>query len=262
MSTDEKKLTLLGHLDELRIRLTRGAIAVAVATVISFIFADQIFGILTYKSAFTQPVFETLTSQFHLVAPPNLNLIAIEMTEMIGIYMKVCITAGFIIAMPYLVYEFVMFVSPALTPKEKRYVYVILPWIALMFLFGVVFTYFILLPPATRFLTDFGSDIATIQIRIGNYISLVTRLLLAVGLVFELPVVTSLLARLGVVSGKWLAGKRKWAFVAAFIVGAIITPTLDPVNQTLVALPLIVLYELSIWLAYLFQKKKPADISS
>ena len=192
----------------------------------------------------------------HLSPPPNIGLIYIDMTEMLGTYMKVSLVAGIILAMPFLVYELVMFVAPALTAKEKRFVYLILPWITAMFLIGVVFTYFILLPPATRFLLTFGSDIATPQIKVGNYVGLVTRLLLAVGLIFELPVVTTLLAQFGIISGKWLASKRKLAIVIAFILGGIITPTLDPVNQTLVALPLIVLYEMSIWLARIFQKRK------
>ena len=262
MSNDEKRLTILGHLDELRKRLTRSVIIVAITTAISFIFAKQIFSILTYKSQLTKPIFDVLTNKFHLVAVPDISLIFIDMTEMIGIYMKVCLVSGIILAMPYLTYELIMFVSPALTSKEKRYVYIVLPWIALMFLTGVVFTYFILLPPAVRFLLTFASDIATPQIRIGNYISLATRLLLAVGLVFELPVLTTFLSRLGVITSKWLAEKRKIAIVLAFIIGAMITPTIDPVNQTLVSVPLIVLYEMSIWLARLIHKKEPRTVKT
>ena len=164
--------------------------------------------------------------------------------------------------MPYLIYHVVMFISPALTRKEKRRVYLILPWVALMFAAGVVFSYFILIPPAVQFLMTFGSDIATPQIKIGNYISIVTRLLLAIGLVFEMPVLTTLLARLGVINSKWLASKRKMAIIFAFILAAIITPTFDPINQTLVAAPLIVLYEMSIWLAKLAQRREPRTVAS
>jgi len=181
------------------------------------------------------------------------------MTEMIGIYMKVSLAGGIMLTMPYLVYHIIMFVSPALTRREKRYVYLILPWIALMFAGGVVFAYFILIPPATRFLLSFGSDIASPEIRIGNYISLVTRLLLSIGLVFELPVITTFLARLGIITSRWLASKRKIAIIFAFVLAAIITPTFDPINQTLVAAPLIILYEMSIWLAKLVQRRKPRE---
>ncbi len=262
MSNDERKLTLFGHLAELRTRLVRAVIAVAITTILSFIFARPIFDLLTYKSGLTRPIFDVLTNGFHLFPVPDINLIYIDMTEMLGTYMRVCLASGIILAMPYLIYELVMFVSPALTQREKRFVYTIFPWVALMFVIGVLFTYFILLPPAIRFLLTFGSGIATPQIKIGSYISLVTRLMLAVGLVFEMPVVTTLLARLGVVTSKWLASKRKWAIVIAFVVGAIITPTLDPINQALVALPIIVLYEMSIWLAKLVQRRVPQVVTS
>ena len=240
MSNDERELSILGHLTELRKRLIRSVIAVIITTALSFLFYNEIFDILIRP------------------APPGIALQAIEITEMLGTIMKVCLTSGVILAMPYLTYELIMFVSPALTPREKRYVYLGLPWLALMFASGVVFTYFILLPPAIRFLLTIGSDIATIQPRIRDYISIVTRLLLAVGLVFEMPVLTTFLARLGIVKSKWLADRRKIAIIFAFILAAIITPTFDPINQSLVALPLIVLYEMSIWLARLVQRKEPA----
>ena len=238
--SDHEKLTLLSHLLELRTRLIRSVIAIAVASVIAFIFYDWIFYILKLPAE-------------------GISLIYIEMTEMIGIIMKVCLTAGIMLAMPYLVYEGIMFVSPALTTREKKYVYFIIPWIALMFLGGVAFGYFILIPPATRFLTSFGADIAVPEIRVGNYVSVVARLLLAIGLVFEMPVITTFLARLGVLKPKWLSDRRRTAVIVAFILAAIITPTFDPINQSLVAIPLIVLYEMSIWLAKLVYRKEPAE---
>ncbi len=239
----DARLTVLSHLTELRQRLIKSAIAVVVTTVIAFIFAKHIFEILIWPAG-------------------GIDLIYIEMTEMIGTYMRVSLVAGIIVAMPYLVYQFFMFVSPALSRKEKKYVYLILPWVTLMFAGGVAFGYFILVPPATKFLISFGSEIATPQIKIGNYISVVTRLLLAIGLVFEMPVVTSFLARLGIITSKWLASRRRTAIIVAFILAAIITPTFDPINQSLVAAPLIVLYEMSIWLAKLFQRREPRAATS
>ena len=233
----DKKLSVLKHLSELRRRLIRCVIAVSITSIISFIFAKQIFQIL-------------------ILPTEGINLVYIEMTEMIGTYMKVSLASGIILAMPYLVYQVIMFVSPALTRKEKKYVYLILPWIAFMFMGGVIFGYFILIPPATKFLITFGSDIATPQIKIGNYISIVTRLLLAIGCVFEMPVITTFLARLGIITPGWLARKRKGAVIFAFILAAMVTPTIDPINQCLVAVPLIGLYEVSIWLARLVQRKE------
>jgi len=231
------KLTLIGHLGELRQRLLKSLIALAITTAVSFVFAEHIFNLL--------------------IAPAgDINLIFIEMTEMIGTYMKVSLVSGVVLAMPYLVYHLIMFVSPALTRQEKKNVYLILPWVTLMFIGGVAFGYYILIPPAVKFLMTFGSSIATPQIKIGNYISIIARLLVANGIAFETPVIISFLAKLGIVTSKTLASKRRHAIVIAFILAAIITPTWDPVNQSLVAAPLIVLYELSIWLAKIFQPKE------
>jgi len=229
------------HLEELRRRLIVCLVAVTAGILIAFAFAGQLFAILIRPAG-------------------DINLIFVEVTEMLSTYMQVCLISGIIIAMPVLVYELIVFVSPALTPREKKYVWIILPFIILMFAGGVIFGYFVLIPPAMQFLLSFGADIATPQIRIGNYISLVSRLLLAIGLVFETPVITTFLARLGILSSKWLAARWKWAVILAFVLGAVITPTLDPVNQTLIALPLIVLYLLSILLARLFEKRKEPDL--
>ena len=234
---DESKLNILEHLAELRSRLFRAVIAVVITTIIAFVFADQIFHVLTLPAEGNQLIF-------------------IDLTEMFGMYMNVCLAAGIFLAMPYLVYQTLMFITPALTIKEKRYVYIIVPWIVFMFVAGVAFSYFVLLPPAINFFFSFGSNVATPQIRIGSYITVVTRVMLATGFIFELPVAATFLAKLGIITSEWLAGKRKWAVVLAFVLGAIITPTFDPLNQTLVAAPLIVLYEMSIWLAKLVQRKQ------
>ena len=236
MSTD-KKLTVFDHLGELRNRLVKSVIVVVVTTVLAFIFYEQIFDIL-------------------LVPAQGIELQAIKVTERLGTIMRVSMVTGIMVAMPYLSYQFIMFLSPALTRKEKKYVYLILPWVALMFAVGVLFAYFIVVPRTIFFLMTFGSDIATTGWAISDYISIITRLLLTVGLVFEMPVITTFLSRLGIIKVKWLAAKRKTAVVVAFILAAMITPTIDPISQTLVALPLIALYEMSIWLAKLVQKKE------
>ena len=238
MSNKEKKLSVLGHFGELRKRLIRSVIVLVITAIISFVFYEQIFEILIYP------------------APEGINLQAIKMTEMLGTTMRVALISGIILAMPYLTYELVMFVSPALTSREKKYVYLVLPWIALMFAAGVVFAYFILIPRITGFLISWGSDIVAVQPMFSDYINVVTRLLLVVGLVFEMPVLTTFLSRIGIIKPKWLADKRKPAIIIAFILAAIITPTIDPINQCLVALPLIALYEMSIWLSKLVYKRK------
>ncbi len=237
MTAGEQKLTLLGHIYEMRRRLVRSVIAVVIGVIISFIFYQWIFYILKLPIGDNILYFTKLTDPF-------------------GITMKVCLGAGMIIAMPYLTIQAVLFIRPALTKKEEKYVYLILPWVALMFLGGVVFGYYILIPPAVSFLLGFGSTLATPIVTIDSYISLITRLLVAIGLVFELPVLTTFLARMGIVKPEWLAAKRKLAIIGAFILAAIITPTFDPINQSLVAIPLVLLYEISIWLAKLVYRRK------
>jgi sec-independent protein translocase protein TatC len=238
MSSNEKKLSVLGHFSELRKRLIRSIIVLVITAIISFVFYEEIFDILIYP------------------APEGISLQAIKMTEMLGTTMRVALICGVILAMPYLTYELVMFVSPALTRREKRYVYIVLPWIALMFAAGVAFAYFILIPRITGFLIGWGSNIVSVQPMFSDYVNIVTRLLLVVGLVFELPVLTTFLSRIGVIKPKWLADKRKPAIIISFILAAIITPTIDPINQCLVAAPLILLYEMSIWLSKLVYKRK------
>jgi sec-independent protein translocase protein TatC len=241
--SEEKKLTFMGHIRELRGRLAWSVLALGITTIIAFVFADKIF--------------------HFLIAPAgDIHLIYTEMTEMFSAYMIVSLAGGFVLAMPFFVYQIVMFVSPALTRREKKYVYIALPWITLMFLGGVAFGYFILLPPAMKFLITFGSDIATPQIKIGNYITLVTRLLVAIGAVFETPVIITFLSSLGIVSPQWLSNKRKWAYIGGFILAAIITPTMDPINQSLVAAPLIVLYEISIILSKIVYRRRAKGVPS
>jgi sec-independent protein translocase protein TatC len=239
MSQDEK-ITLLGHLKELRQRLIKVSIAVVITTSISFFFYERIFEWLKIPAG-------------------DINLIFIDMTEGLATVMKVCMVSGLIIAMPYLIYHLLMFILPALTSREKKMVFMVMPWITLMFAGGVAFGYYVLIPPATRFLLDFSGDIAEPQIRVGNYIGFVTRLLLSIGLVFETPVVTTFLARLGIIDSKWLAKKRRLAIIFAFVLAAVITPTFDPINQCFVAVPLIILYEMGVWLAKLVGKKKTAS---
>ena len=237
----ETKMTILGHLAELRSRLLKSVIAVIITSSLSFVFADKIFQILVLPAKGTEFIF-------------------VDMTEMLSNYIKVCLTAGIMIAMPFLAFQLLMFAAPALTPKEKGSIFVALPVIVFMFIAGAAFSYFVLLPPALNFLTTFGSEIATPQIRISSYLSIVTRLILATGIMFELPVISTFLARLGIITPEWLARKRKFAFVLSFILAAIITPTADPVNQSLVAAPLIVLYEMSIGLAKLVGKKHAGSV--
>ncbi len=233
----EDKLPIRSHFEEARKRLLKCFIAVVITTIVSFIFAKDIFNILKSRAA-------------------GINLIYIEMTEMIGTYFMVAFVSGIVLALPFLVYQLVMFIRPGLTPDERKYLYIFLPSVILSFAAGVAFGYFILLPPALRFLVSFGSEIATPQIRVESYVSLILRLLFALGLCFETPLLIFFLAKIHILTPEQLSGFRKFAVVGAFTLGAIITPTFDPINQTLVAVPIILLYEVGILLAKLAWRRE------
>lgn len=230
--TGEGRLTLIEHLGELRTRLIRASLAIAMGTAVSFMFTRQLLELLAVP-----------------LGPFRSQLISVEMTEYFGAYMRVALTAGIILAMPVVVYEVVGFVTPGLTGRERRLLFLWLPFVTVSFAVGVAFAFFVVLPPAARFLLFFGAETVTVMVRISNYVSFVTTLLLWIGIIFELPVVLALLTRLGVVNYRKLAGWRKYAILLAFVVAAVVTPTPDPVNQTLVALPMIVLYEIGVQLA-------------
>ena len=211
-------------------------------TVVAFVFHRQILTLLI------QPA-ESLQGD-------NIQLIYTRATEMLGISMKISLLGGLMLAFPLLVYQLVMFVSPGLTPKEKRYLYVSMPGIFLAFVAGVAFGYLILLPPAMRFLLTFNTDIASPFISIGDYINLMVNLLFWLGIVFETPVVMFMLAKLRVVTYKTFTRGRKLAVILAFILGAMITPTFDPINQSLVAIPIVMLYEIGILLARFARRRE------
>lgn len=236
-SGNESRAPFMEHLKELRNRLVRCAIAVGVGLLVGMFFGSQVIRLLKIPGA-------------------NINLITTTLMEPLATYFQASILTGAIIAMPVLVYQFLAFASPGLTAREKRTIFSVLPFIIFMFLAGVAFAYFVALPPALTFLYGFNNSVSHALPSLSNYISLVIRILLAFGLVFEMPLIIMALARIGVVSPQWMAARRKWWILLAFIIAAFITPTPDPVDQTVVAVPLILLIELGILLARLVYKKR------
>ena len=210
-----------------------------ITTAVAFVFYKQIIRLLLRPA------------DLEAAADGGPGLVFIEVTEMVAVTMKVSLVSGLVLAFPIVLYQVIMFVAPGLTSREKRYLFAFMPAVVLAFAAGVSFGYFVLIPPAISFLVGWGSDIATPMIRIGNYVNVIVMLLFWMGVVFETPIVMFLLAKLGIVSWRGFARWRKYWVVVAFILGALITPTFDPMNQSLVAVPLIVLYELGIWLARL-----------
>jgi sec-independent protein translocase protein TatC len=236
-----RPMTLLEHLLELRTRLIWCALALIIGVVVSSIFTNQLMHFLL------DPAKEQA---------PQLELIFTAPMENVATYFKVALLGGLILAMPMFIYQSLMFVLPALTPQEKKWVIPLVVGILLSFLAGVAFSFYIILPPSANVLFNFNSDIAEPAIRVGSYFDFVSRLLFWVGVTFEMPIFILALARFGMITGRQLLGWWRFAIVGAFVLSAIITPTIDPVTQTLVAGPIIVLWLIGTGLAFIFGRPR------
>lgn len=223
-------MPLMEHLRELRTRLVRAALALLVTTAASFVIAKRVLEYLISPMGSTLPQ-------------------ALKPTEVIGNYMKVALICGVTLAMPVIVYQIGRFVTPALTKKERRYLYLLVPGATLSFVAGSAFAFYVMMPTAIPFLQGFLADIIEQKWAIGEYLSFVTSLLFWIGLSFELPLFVYFLAKLGIVNAQMLSKNRKYAIIAISILAAVITPTVDPLNMFLVMGPLIILYELGVILA-------------
>jgi sec-independent protein translocase protein TatC len=231
MATErDKELSLVQHLIEFRDRLMVASIAVVITTALSFIFTTQIIKWLLLPSGVDR-------------------LLALSPTESFTTYFRVALFSGIALAMPVILYEIYAYIDPALYPNERRFVRIIgLPVLGL-FAGGMAFCYFVLLPRAIPFLINFGGEVIDNQLRAADYLSFVTTFILGMGIVFEVPVIIWALVRVGVVKRSWLAAQRRYVFLISFVAAAILTPTPDPFNQTLVAIPMYLLYELGLFLA-------------
>lgn len=232
---EELRQPLTHHLRELRTRLIRILIAIGVGFVACYIFKDWIFGIIT------KPLADAL--------PRNSHMIYTGLPEAFFIYMKIAFFSSLFLTSPYTLYQIWGFISPGLYPSEKRYVVPFVISSTLLFIAGVLFCYFFALPPAFTFFVEFSSDFLKPMISFKEYISFSLKMLLAFGICFELPVFVYFLTKIGVVNYKMLARQRRYAILIIFIVAAILTPSPDAFSQILLAVPLIILYELSIYLS-------------
>ena len=240
MSDRDKELSLIQHLTEFRDRLMVSAIAVVITTAIAFFFTTDIIRLLV------------------LPVGPDFRLTSLSPTENFTTYMRVALFAGIAFAMPVILYEIYAYIDPALHPNERRFILTLGPFVLLLFVGGMAFCYFLLLPNAIHFLITFASDVFDNQLRASEYLSFVTTFILGMGLVFEVPVIIFALVRVGAVQRSWLTSKRRYVFLLCFVVGAIITPTPDPFNQALVSIPMYLLFELGLLLAWLGAKRRRA----
>ncbi|MBS3755371.1 MAG: twin-arginine translocase subunit TatC [Desulfobacterales bacterium] len=238
---EEEKLPLTEHLTELRDRLIRCFIAVFVGFVIAYIFKERLFQILT------RPLIRVMQE--------GETLIFTGIPEAFFTYLKVSLLAGLLLAAPVIIYQFWMFVAPGLYKKERRMMIPIVFVSAFFFIGGALFGYFIVFPFGFKFLLSFATENIQALPSMREYLSFSSKLLLAFGVVFELPIVITFLARLGLVTVPFLKKHRKYALLIFFAGSALLTPP-DVVTQIMLSLPLMVLYEISIIGARVFGKQR------
>ncbi len=248
-AADEDELPRMGffqHLDDLRKRLITSIVAVFVGFLAAWTWAPQIFDFLA------RPLRDVL--------PAGQNLAYTTLTEPFMMYFRVALLAGILISSPVILWQIWLFTSPALYRREKRWVWPFVTFGALFFLSGCAFSYYVAFPLVVQFLVRVGQPFQAV-ITINEYLSIATKLILALGLCFEMPVLIFFLARMGIVSERWLLAKFKYAVLVIFILAAVITPSADVATQCVFAVPMILLYLLGILAAWLFRKKEsPAAV--
>jgi sec-independent protein translocase protein TatC len=236
------KMSFLDHLDELRRRLVACAISLGIGTLVAFAFIDRIFDFIM------RPLYERL--------PKGSSLIYTEPTEAFMLYVKIALLAGLVIAAPLIMYQLWRFISPGLYAHEKRFALPFIVMTSVFFVGGAAFNHYVLFPMAWVFLAGFSNDYLMMMPRVESVFSLYAMLMLAMGLIFEMPAVVLILARIGIVSAGFLWRNIKYAVLIIFIAAAVITPTGDMVTQSLMAGPMLLLYLLSILLALIFGRKR------
>jgi sec-independent protein translocase protein TatC len=233
----DREMTMLEHLDELRKRLVAAVIGVVVGILVAVV-------PLPGYGSITETVVKLLAER----APAG-KLTTLGPGEGFFTFLQVALIIGIALAMPVIIYQLLAFVTPALYDNEKKYLYIAVPGVTFSFVVGVAFCYFLMLPFAIAFLGGFQTDIFAPLWSAERYLDFVTTFLFWVGITFELPIVMYFLSKLGVVTPQRLSSFRKYAFVLAFVIGAVITPTPDPINQTIVSLPIYFLFEIGVLLA-------------
>ena len=235
------------HLDDLRKRLIASIAAIFIGFLASW--------------AWAQEIFDFLARPLRNVLPPGENLAYTTLTEPFMMYFRVALLAGILISSPVVIWQVWLFISPALYRREKRWVWPFVTFGALFFLAGCAFSYYVAFPLVVTFLVDVGRPFEAV-ITINEYLSVATKLILALGLCFEMPILIFFLARMGIVSERWLLKKFKYAILIIFVLSAVITPSADIATQCVFAVPMILLYLLGILAAWLFRKREtPAETS-
>ncbi|HMS63652.1 MAG TPA: twin-arginine translocase subunit TatC [Ignavibacteria bacterium] len=247
-SIDENEMTFLDHLEELRWRIIKSAVGIIIGGIIAAFFINLIM-----DDILLLPATKTI---------PPLKLQNIKPFGQFSLYMEVIIFGGALISFPNLLYQFWKFIEPALKSNEKKYISSIVFFSTFCFMSGVVFAYFVLLPTSLSFFSTFGSSIIDNNIAIDEYFSFIISTMLAAGLVFELPMLSFFLSKIGILKPQFMRKYRKHAVILILLAAGILTPSPDITSQLLLAVPLLILYEISIIICRFSQKRIDADISA
>ena len=231
---DAREMTLVGHLGELRNRIIVAVLAIVVGTLIAYYFVDELMRFVTAPAG-----------KLYFMSP----------AEGFFAYLKLAVFGGVMLALPVILWQLWAFVAPALTQTETKWAIIMVPGSVVLFFTGLVFAYFVVWPAAVKFFLGFGSETLQPMLSLGQYLSFLISFILPFGLIFNLPLVLLILAKLGIISSAFLAKKRRIMILVAFIAGGIITPTPDIFSQTMMAIPIFVLYEASIWAVRLLLRK-------
>jgi sec-independent protein translocase protein TatC len=248
-----KEMSFLEHLEELRWRIIKALLGIVLGMIVCWIFIDFIVDSILLK-----PV---VTLNQHLAPGQQpLHLQNLKPFGQLFLYMQVAIIGGIILSIPNILYQLWAFIAPGLMPKERRFIKWIVFFSSFCFLFGIVFSYFVMLPAAFQFFAGFGSTDIQNNIAINEYMDFIISVMLAAGVVFELPMVSWFLSKLGILTPAFMRKYRRHSIVAIFILAAALTPGTDPVSQVLLAVPLLVLYEASILVSvWAWKGKKKSD---
>jgi len=237
----EKKMTLEAHLAELRARLILSLSVVFVATLISYIYSEKLYNLI-YKP----------------IKSLSITLIFTSPIEGFIVTLLLALLSGLILSAPFIIYQIVMFVLPALNNREKKIILLLLPGFIIMFLIGVLVGYFIILPICLKFLIRFGPGFVKPIYSVQKYTNFLFSVVLIFGLVFEFPLITIIFLKLGILKRTHLTEKRKYIYFSTFLFSALFTPP-DVISMLLMAVPLVFLYEITVFLALFIKKSKKED---
>jgi sec-independent protein translocase protein TatC len=233
-------MSVLEHLNELKKRLIRVAILAAILIGIALANFSRIFEMFTRETK-------------RLIVAEGGEIIQLGLTDAWVAAAKLAIMAALAVSLPYFMWEMSMFFRPGMKPGERKYIYLLIPGSLVMFLAGAVFAYMILIPRLFGFMLRFQGNLAVPQITAANVVSLMISIIFWLGIIAEIPIVMFLLAKIGLLNSGWLRTKRRWMILIAFVFGAIVTPT-DPVSQVIVAVPVMLLFEVGILLVRMAER--------